>query len=334
MSKTIQQIYDLRDVVTGVPYDVPKLVCPMPALLYGLELEIEFAEDMSSVVNMRSTEDGSLRNFGVEFITEPLDYSRVMYTLNEFFTRNKVYFKGDNYSERTSIHVHVNCLNLTYQQVASVLLVYQVFESLLFRFIGHDRDKNIFCVPLSECAISYQAAENISNGNLQSVRRWMKYTALNLLPLETQGTIEFRHMEGNNNLERIGIWLRFIASIIKYATDYSYEEIKTSLSNLNTNSHYRNALQQVFGYDADVLTYPDSNEMIENGVLNMKYSILKPVSYFNSNKKSINDILIQMPHLFNEAPRVDAPERNVGPAYVIMDDLVRDLAVQEPEQQF
>lgn len=275
MADTIRDFFGLA--VPVVKNTITSKEVRDPALLTGLELEIEYADDMDCGDFFTVTEDGSLRNDGREFISYPMNYGTTAAALQQFFNINTVH--PDAYSERTSVHVHVNAQDMSWSQVAGVLAIYQVFEKLLFKFIGNERDKNIFCVPLSESAAAFNACNLLLSNRAHSVVvDWSKYTAFNLLPLQKLGTIEFRHMAGTSDVGRILQWLRIINCIFYYAKNYEYDNIRDMLFNLNTNSQYDSALNKVFGAEADLLRCADQVQLIEDGVLNYKYSICKEVA--------------------------------------------------------
>ncbi len=142
---------------------VTSIPTPDPSLLYGVELEIENTDSDLAVPGMRAVEDGSLRNNGWEFVTQPMTLSNPNHCLSSFFDGRG--FSDENYSERCSVHVHTNCLDLTFSQLAAICMLYQVFEGVLFNFIGNDRDKNIFCVPWSETNLSYRTVNRIEEAN-------------------------------------------------------------------------------------------------------------------------------------------------------------------------
>jgi len=244
---------------------------PDPTLLYGVELEIENTDSDMAIEGMRAVEDGSLRNNGWEFVTSPMTLDNLNYCLTTFFEGRG--FREDNYSERTSVHVHTNCLDLTLEQMTSICLLYQVFEGVLFNFIGNNRDKNIFCVPWSETNISYRTVARLEEGSTDPFYTWQKYTALNLIPVGTQGTIEWRHMAGTHNYKTIILWCQLIGSIYAYARKSQPAEIKEMLVNLNNTSAYARVLDSVFGEFAHILRIPGYEVLLENGVLNMKYSL-------------------------------------------------------------
>lgn len=269
----VREIWSIGAVKPFKDSKVVPINFPDPSLLMGVELEIERVYDEKLPAGFRSVEDGSLRNSGREFITQPMTYSVLHKALTEFFKLNT--FDETSYSERTSIHVHCNCQDLTLSQLASLLLLYQVFERMLFLFVGGNRDKNIFCVPLYECALSYRAVSRLEAEDTRIVGDWSKYSALNLLPIGTQGTVEFRHMPGTNNMEKITKWLQLLGCLFAAARKYSLDEIKKLFVDLNTTSQYRKVTDTIFGEYASVWENHPYEALLEDGVLNMKYSLIK-----------------------------------------------------------
>lgn len=304
------------------PYVVKKLLASPPigadpSLLYGVELEIEGCnpDDWRShcVPGMEYHEDGSLRNNGAEYVTRPMAMRELVYVLDQFFKKNN--FTESNYSERCSVHVHVNVGDLEVVQVTGVLLLYQVYERCLFEWIGNDRDKNIFCVPWYTTNIPYSILTGDQSRQLNKWRRWQKYTALNLLPIFTQGTIEFRHMAGTNDLNKIIKWCNIIGKMVSYMRKRKdSSETAQVLMELNTNSQYDSFTQQLFDELAlELFALPNYKENMEDGVINMKYSLTeeKPSTVKNYNQQEeaglviFNDFFQNMPEPveFADVPR-------------------------------
>jgi hypothetical protein len=271
--KTIREILGLNPVVAKTFNKAVPLVAADPALLYGLELEIENTHGGDWVVpGMVGKEDGSLRNGGFEYITNPMTFSNLSYVLTNFFKKSQV--TADNYSERCSVHVHTNCQDLTLKQLQLLLMLYQLFERVLFKYIGNDRDKNIFCVPWHETQLHFGIVSKMDKHGLTGIKQWQKYTALNLLPLFSQGTVEFRHMAGTPNQQYILDWCNLIGSMFRYTRNNELAAVRESLASLNTTSHYRELMFDVFGNWAQHLLMPMFEQDLEEGVLQMKYSLL------------------------------------------------------------
>jgi len=312
-------IRDLYGMAAATPKNYSKVVpqnTPDPLLLYGLELEIENVPnwDDMCVPGMESKADGSLRNNGREFITKPMTFSNLWYCLERFFDKNKL--SEANYSERCSIHVHTNVQDLEWEQVQTLALVYQVVERLLFKWIGHDRDSNIFCVPLHQTNITHQRFGQ-SPAELP-FRRWEKYTALNFLPMATLGTVEWRHMNGHCDFTRIMTWCTLIGHIFAYTRNNPYNEVKDFIVSLNTTSAYEHFLGMVFG--ANMREFQGMQAELEDGVLDVKYSLFdnkqaKPKSSFFT---ALGDQFVTF--------------AAAAPAYVVMDDIEAPPVAAAPIQ--
>lgn len=255
-------------------------------LLFGLELETEGINTDPTelyVSGMGGTEDNSLRQTPTgrawEYITQPASYSVMMDILDRFFAKAK--FNEKNYSERCSVHVHVNVQDCTVPQLKAICFLYQVFERVLYNFAGADRDKNIFCVPWNQTIITHGILDTLTPESLIGVKRWMKYTGLNLIPISTQGTIEFRHLPGTADTARISTWLQLIASVVSYGKNTDVEALEKEIVALNTNSQYKKFFYQVFKDYAFALEERNLDQLLELGVMDMKYAIM------SSSKKNL-----------------------------------------------
>lgn len=245
-----------------VGHEIP-LVEPVldKACLVGIEVEVENLPNYPTYNKMWKVDiDGSLRNEGKEFISAPIKGHMVEYVVKRLFKDLKAY--KYQFTPRCSIHVHMNARTMTASQVLGMMLVYLVMEKTLFRFIGHNRDNNIHCVPLRDCNITHMFTQ-ILNGQAQS-NKWMKYTAVNLVPLQGKGTIEFRHLHGTDDVKKILTWINLLLKIKLFCYKRSYESVRDEIMSLNTNSDYIGFFTRVFEEYKEVLT-ADAKEM-EEGV--------------------------------------------------------------------
>lgn len=211
----------------------------------GIEVETENVHfwDQNASPYWKIAEDGSLRNNGREFISIPIKAFRVENALTSLF---KYQLNKDiDFTERTSIHIHMNVRTMTLEQLKTMILLYIVFEKALFRYVDPERYNNIFCVPLNETLFG-EKLHTIFHSDLLSIS-WLKYTALNLCPIFEKGTIEFRHLHGTKNIPEIMNWINLILSLkkaaLKNSSEYLWEKIKT----LNTSSEYHSFANEIFG---------------------------------------------------------------------------------------
>lgn len=271
-----------------------------PELVMGVEIETENCRhgagtygDRLSGLGWQVTTDGSLRGVAFEFISLPMKHKHLIPQLEAFYKVTG--FTEDNYTDRCSIHVHVNCTDLTVDQLSSVALIYSIFEETLFSFVGNNRDSNIYCIPWNQCRYNTRIVNNINRSLSVVPKQWQKYTALNLVPLQSIGTVEFRHMHGSANIPKITTWLNLIGSIFQYATRTEFAEVTTTIKQLNTFSNYEQFFHQVFG---ELLPYTDAtHRTMEEGVISAKLGLIgydpskKEDTSVKKNKASIEAIL-------------------------------------------
>ena len=117
------------------------------APLTGIEVEVENLNETRLAIehSWQVGTDGSLRNTGREFILYPSKPKHIEEAINHLF--NQLPPKA-HFSPRTSIHVHLNCRDLTLKQIYNIVILYQCFEDLIYDFAGKERKKSIFCVPI------------------------------------------------------------------------------------------------------------------------------------------------------------------------------------------
>ncbi len=186
--------------------------------LFGIECEVESVNteeswDFLSDKGIKITEDHSLRNSGREFLIGPATAANALVSFNYLHSRGKWYKQEEKFSHRTSIHVHANCQNREDKVVRTVVLLYALFEEYFFRMVEPNRRDNIHCVPLTDTYLPSLYASDL----VQLLSRWHKYTALNIKPLSTLGTIEFRHMQGHEDLGLLRQWLTIIDNLLALA---------------------------------------------------------------------------------------------------------------------
>jgi hypothetical protein len=234
-------------------------------LMVGMECEIESIAQYNTEVNSTwmITTDGSLRNHGLEFISKPATVEQAKTLFKNLHAG--IQFKPINppFSERTSIHVHANCANLTLDQTRNVILMYALFEEYFFRLVESQRRHNIHCVALTETYLPHYYS-----GNLQIlVDRWHKYTALNIKPLKSQGTIEFRHMHGTQDQQLVNEWLGVINRL------FDLKNIKMTQKNLDR-VNMRQWFDQIFCESRVRLEGNYIEHFCYNSILDIKGSLV------------------------------------------------------------
>jgi hypothetical protein len=135
-------------------------------------------------------------------------------------------------------------------------------------------------VPWSQSNINYNIVNKMQGFAYSAFRTWQKYSALNLIPVISQGTIEFRHLHGTRDVTLIKNWICSIAKIFEYALNNSFEDARAQITNMNTVSNYRQWLNAVFGDYADNLAIYDGFERdLAIGVIESKLMLTKELAY-------------------------------------------------------
>lgn len=238
------------------------------------------------------TTDGSLRNNGKEFVSKPIRGDNIQLALILLKRFMDTHLAGYEFTERTGIHVHVNARKFSASEVMSFFLVNTALEPLLFKFIGHERDDNIFCIPVSSTKIADTIGSVLAalEGNPNSFRQvqhyfvnaCQKYMSTNYVPLFSYGTIEHRHMEGNLNITRIMTWINLILLMKKYVYKTTLPRVIETITELNTNSHYPQFVADVFGPLAyEMLALEPNVALMENAVTFVKDCVYHKTTHRN-----------------------------------------------------
>jgi hypothetical protein len=260
-------------------------------LVVGVELEIEVLPNGQTWYQRQAdaltpgfwmvAADGSLRprNEAWEFISAPATIAAMIGELEAFFGHFK--FNEKNYSDRCSIHVHTNVLDWTPENLSNFAMVYPVFEEVLFRFVNHYkaptaegycRDTNLYCIPWNQCRMNRKMVEELIGSPLVKANNWQKYTAVNILPVLDKGTMEWRHMHGTADMEKITKWLSIIAAIMKFCRETDLQDTVKTIRTLNDSSAYAEFFTAVLRGSLEY-TEEYSRSMAE-GVLNAKFSLM------------------------------------------------------------
>lgn len=193
--------------------------------LLGLEFEYEGVRDArlpnTYPLDLFSThDDDSLKNYGKEFVfTEPLFGADVENAVRALcgVARERNWLA----SRRAGIHVHVDVRDLTREQVIGFILLYSLVEPALYRWVGEQRDKSIYCTPLYEADGATELVAGLlrqcQGGSGDSIMRCAsnipRYGGMNPNALSKFGSIEFRQLKSTSDSERVLLWVRLLLKL-------------------------------------------------------------------------------------------------------------------------
>ena len=316
----------VAELITAYEQEHPKYAVEITRLasqeaIVGIEIEVEKVGNTSTdnypVWSIKA--DNSLRD-GVEFVSTPIHGPRIHFALNQFYA---LLSKKAVFSPRTSIHIHLNILDLTPPVVGNLVTCYTLVEKLLYRFIGNGRDKNNFCVPFYEShCIPYQLAVFFFNPYVGvNINEGLRYSGLNLDAIRKFGTLEFRHLGGTRDKDKIINWINLILRLRNYAKTIDTEVLKQAIAQLNTESNYSALLDDILGSDAWLLDRSNLQRDMEGPASELKRAIFPNeklqemkqnvkdqywMKQLNKKDKSENDFILELGGMPQPAARRDA----------------------------
>lgn len=196
---------------------------PQPHTSVGIEIEVEGVRVRDMPFKRWSIDDteGSLIN-GVELVSDPVFGTAITDALNEmdeFLKDQEPYF-----SFRTSIHIHVNVLDMDSPQLKRLIQLGVLYEPALFH-LHQDRLHNPFCVPTQESVLIQRSLgtliEYLDRNRAGSFRESLrsKYSACNINSLRKFGTFEYRHMGGTSDMGAVSNWINILLQMKAAALD-------------------------------------------------------------------------------------------------------------------
>lgn len=241
---------------------------------FGIEVEVEGANLLKAIAGKwTDKDDGSLRGESREYVLrKPLKLNEAkasIIDLKKALDKNKAVL---DFSFRTSVHVHVNVLDMTKKELHCFLYLSHLFEDALVNYSGHPRVGNRFC--LRCCDAEYKLVSMFSffkekSGFRHLNEEHLKYSAINIAPVATQGSVEFRSMRGTLDENVLHPWLDVLANLKIIAKETTVAELAKEASN-SPNS----LIKKVFGPHLPVFDYPSIKDDLRKN-----YSMLIEMPY-------------------------------------------------------
>lgn len=199
--------------------------------IFGIEIEVEGAAlNIPRNPYWKVDHDGSLRANPecVEYVLrQPLKYDDSILALEYLNQQHEDNGSVLNWSYRCSTHVHVNVQAEEVLTVLRLAYIYYIFENLLVKWSGNEREGNRFCLRLQD---SYEISQTIANVFSEPFEHIdenrIRYAALNFASLRKYGSVEFRSLSGTTDKARIDKWLKMLLAILQAARlDQSVSDI-------------------------------------------------------------------------------------------------------------
>lgn len=123
---------------------------------------------------------------------------------------------GATTNRSTGLHVHVEASDLTGEEVARVVEFYAVNQNAIDQMVSLSRRNNSYCNKISPWRLT--SMKEAAATNKEALRGFAnKYTVVNITPLFSYGTIEFRQHQGTVNAKKISSWVKFVMGVVNGA---------------------------------------------------------------------------------------------------------------------
>ncbi len=305
----------------------------------GIEVEIEGINlPRRLLVPWKVTTDGSLRGEGFEYVlSKPVQRNKIEDALKILYSS----FEDSTLipSDRTGVHIHINCQELTFIETMNFACLYLIFEDLLIRYCGEARRGNLFCLGAADADFLIKIlcdAMILGNFNEIGQNDNFRYSSLNLTPISRYGSLEFRSLSTPEDVREIQQW----AEILLQLKDASatFKSISEMVETLSHRGPWQFAAD-VLGPHFKILECPELENMLYDGirrVQNIAY-ITPPKTSFKAKTKAeaVQSFRWNAPPLF-QAPEGDIAEENVSiDARIALDEVqeeeVEEDVAEEPE---
>lgn len=192
----------------------------------GLEIEVEgknliYAGDTPAPWVYK--EDHSLRGEenGEYVLSRPIDFKGVPAALEKLFSALKKNGAKFDESNRTSIHVHLNCQSFHLNRLASFMALWFTFEEPLAQWCGEHRVGNLFCLRSRDAtAIISHLRKFLKSDGKYDLSDNFHYAGLNANALKKFGSLEIRTMRGVSDPQVIQEWVEILQALYEKSAEF------------------------------------------------------------------------------------------------------------------
>jgi hypothetical protein len=242
----------------------------LPDRRVGLEFEFEnvrnqILPDKSWAKMWEIHEERSIRNHGAEYVfTQPMFGGDAHRAITGLVAHAAL--SGWLPSRRTGIHVHLDVRDLTAVQLHGLCLMYALLEPAIYRWIGDDRDSNVFCLPwykaetaIDQAAVVLRAAMSPEPARLTVASEAVgRYAGLNLNSIQEHGSVEFRQLRTTLDLTRVLDWVNICMSLLQ--ASFRMPQCDGALLQMFCQHGARYCGRELMGDSFEKLDYPDIEE--------------------------------------------------------------------------
>lgn len=222
----------------------------------GIEIEMEGTNLHINCPGWLEAHDGSLRGESAEYVLRrPIkqkDVDKYLDRLTKALKDNGAVLIP---SDRCGVHIHINCQQMTQEEVFKYALLYFVVEDLLTKWCGETREGNLFCLRAKDAeALVMFLTEAIQRDNIALLTgKDIRYAAINFTSLAKYGSLEFRALETPKDFSVIKKWIELLINI-RDASKH-YKELHQIIEDISLKGP-RGFLKAIFKDNAELLYCP------------------------------------------------------------------------------
>lgn len=268
--------------------------------LLGIEIEYEGMRYIAARFQTHAKmwlcgDDGSLRNFGREFqLKEPLfgeDLQNAIKEFNLFIKEQEQVYKKIEISERCSIHIHCNILDMKVEEFKSLIYWFVIFEPLFFELYGKQRKHNHNCVSFSE--------KQYNNAYLKmfTEERFMRtfdflgrdkkyYCSLNIGAVKKFGSIEIRLFPATKDMDLLKEYCQLCLAL-KYFSKKNAEKLDLIIYNwtdMGPEEIIKSMNYGDFSFEKKINDWNKTRKLLKRGLYNL-IDYINYVPLFNETSK-------------------------------------------------
>ena len=198
----------------------------------GIEIEAEGRDLFTSPIQYwMAINDHSLRNVDghppIEYVLrEPINRSDVLPALDYLGTKLKQCGSKVVMSHRCSVHVHINVQDMPMLHLMNYISLYYILEDILIEWSGPERKGNLFCLRAKDADFQIELlVDALKQGHWHNAfSQEYRYAAMNAASLGKHGSLEFRSMRGNVEMDFIAKWVSILTHLKDISNTYKNPE--------------------------------------------------------------------------------------------------------------
>lgn len=198
----------------------------------GIEIEVEGSKLPKEPDELNPWwayhKDGSLRGEdNAEYVLKkPILFNQVPEALDSLWKLFGKYKSRLDESNRTSVHIHLNCQEFYLNRLTSFLAIYTCFEEVLTEWCGDHRVGNLFCLRAKDApGAVYRIKKFIQSDGRNELNDGLHYSGLNTHALTKFGSVEIRALRGCSDPDTIRQWVGILQRI--YDASGTYQDPRT-----------------------------------------------------------------------------------------------------------